>query len=192
MIRTGDVLENPVTGERLRFLRTSRDTRGEAVVVEMTVQPNRAGAAAPARPYQVAQFRVVVGVVAFCVGPEKQEARAGDVVVVGRGTPHAFWNAGDEPARLIAVVRPALEFERLVETTSTLAADVRTAPNAIRSCDGSPMSRGRLRRRRAANAAGSPPARTCLRCAARAASLRTPDVRAGARSERAGAALALA
>ena len=32
MIRTGDVIENPVTGERLHFLATSADTRGEKVV----------------------------------------------------------------------------------------------------------------------------------------------------------------
>ena len=33
MIRTGQTVENPLTGERLTFLETSRDTNGEYVVV---------------------------------------------------------------------------------------------------------------------------------------------------------------
>jgi hypothetical protein len=32
MIQAGDTIENPVTGERIVFLATSRETNGEAVV----------------------------------------------------------------------------------------------------------------------------------------------------------------
>ena len=39
MIRTGDTIHNPVTGERITFLATSADTDGEAVVIETVVQP---------------------------------------------------------------------------------------------------------------------------------------------------------
>jgi len=40
MIRTGDTIHNPVTGERITFLATSRDTDGEAVVIETVVEPH--------------------------------------------------------------------------------------------------------------------------------------------------------
>jgi mannose-6-phosphate isomerase-like protein (cupin superfamily) len=38
-------------------------------------------------------------------------ARAGDLVLKPRGVPHAFWNAGDDPARLLEVITPG-GFER--------------------------------------------------------------------------------
>jgi hypothetical protein len=37
MIRTGDTIENPITGERVTLLATSVDTDREAVVIETVV-----------------------------------------------------------------------------------------------------------------------------------------------------------
>lgn len=34
-------------------------------------------------------------------------ARPGDLVLKPRGVPHAFWNPGDEPARLLEVITPS-------------------------------------------------------------------------------------
>jgi quercetin dioxygenase-like cupin family protein len=135
MIRTGDVIQNPVTGERLLFLQAARDTGGEVVVVEATVAPGGA-VAAHTHPYQTERFEVVSGTVGFRRGNETVEARAGDVVVVERGTPHKFWNAGEDEAVFVAEVRPALRFEQLIETMFTLAADGKTnrkgMPNPFR------------------------------------------------------------
>ena len=49
MIRSGDRLENPVTGEVLIFRRTSADTDGESVLVETIVRPGGFVAAAHSR-----------------------------------------------------------------------------------------------------------------------------------------------
>jgi hypothetical protein len=40
--------------------------------------------------------------------------------------PHRFWNAGDEVAHFVCEIRPALQFESLIETMFTLAAEGRT------------------------------------------------------------------
>jgi hypothetical protein len=45
---------------------------------------------------------------------------------VPAGTPHRFWNAGEEEARFLCEVRPALQFEQLIETMFALAADGKT------------------------------------------------------------------
>ena len=45
MIRTGQTIENPVAGERVTFLRTAADTKGESVLVSVGV---KRGGAAPA------------------------------------------------------------------------------------------------------------------------------------------------
>jgi quercetin dioxygenase-like cupin family protein len=136
MISTGQTIENPVTGERLRFLKTSRDTNGESVVVEVTVQPHGFVAAAHVHPEQSEHFQILEGKVGFKLGREKVELRPGESVLVDPGTAHKFWNAGDEPARFVTVVRPALQFEQLIETMFGLAADGKTnrkgMPNPLR------------------------------------------------------------
>ena len=52
------------------------------------------------------------------------------------GTPHRFWNAGDEVAHFVCEIRPALQFESLIETMFALAADGKTnrkgMPNLLR------------------------------------------------------------
>jgi hypothetical protein len=59
-------------------------------------------------------------------GREKLELGPGEVALIDPGTAHKFWNAGDETVRFRAEVRPALEFESLIETMFGLAADGKT------------------------------------------------------------------
>jgi quercetin dioxygenase-like cupin family protein len=136
MIRAGDALENPITGERLVFRKTSRETNGEAVVIETFVKPNGFVAAAHVHPYQEERFQVLKGTVEFRVGREKLVAGPGQGLTVPAGTPHKFWNAGDTEAHFVCEVRPALQFEQLIETMFGLAADGKTnrkgMPNPLR------------------------------------------------------------
>jgi quercetin dioxygenase-like cupin family protein len=136
VIRTGDTIENPVTGERIVFRRTSRDTNGEAVVIEAFVQPDGAVAAAHVHPSQEERFQVLRGSVGFRVGRKTIVAGPGERLTVPAGTAHKFWNAGDDEAHFVCEVRPALQFERLLETMFALAADGKTSrkgmPNPLR------------------------------------------------------------
>ena len=136
MIRKGDVIENPVTGERLLFLETSRETGGEYVLVECTVQPNGFVAAAHVHPYQTERFEIESGTVAFKLDGEEIVAGPGETVIVPAGSSHKFWNAGETEAVFVTEVRPALEFERLLETMFALANDGKTnkkgMPNPLR------------------------------------------------------------
>lgn len=50
---------------------------------------------------------VLDGEVGVELGGETFVARPGDLVLKPRGVPHAFWNAGDEPARLLEVITPS-------------------------------------------------------------------------------------
>jgi quercetin dioxygenase-like cupin family protein len=136
MIQAGDVIENPVTGERLVFRKTSRETNGEAVVLETFVQPNGFVAAAHVHPHQEERFQVLRGTVGFRLGREKIVAGPGQRVTVPAGTAHKFWNAGDDEAHFVCEVRPALQFEQLIETMFGLAVDGKTnrkgMPNPLR------------------------------------------------------------
>jgi quercetin dioxygenase-like cupin family protein len=136
MIRRGDRLENPVTGEVLIFHRTSEETSGEAVLVETIVRPRGFVAATHVHPYQSERFEVLEGLLGLRFGGEELLAKPGDVAVVAPGTPHRFWNAGEDEARFLCEIRPALEFESLIETMFTLAAEGKTnrkgMPNPLR------------------------------------------------------------
>jgi mannose-6-phosphate isomerase-like protein (cupin superfamily) len=136
MIRKGDRLENPVTGEVLIFHETSRETGGEFVLVETIIRPDGFVAAAHVHPHQSERFEVLEGRVGFRVGDRELVAEPGNVVTVEPGTPHRFWNAGEGEARFVCEVRPALEFESLIETMFSLAAEGKTnrkgMPNPFR------------------------------------------------------------
>ena len=136
MIHAGDSIHNPVTGERLVFRKTSRETGGEAVVIETFVQPNGFVAAAHVHPSQEERFEILRGSVGFKIGRKKLVAGPGQRLTVPAGTPHKFWNAGDDEAHFVCEVRPALQFEALLETMFVLAEDGKTnrkgMPNPLR------------------------------------------------------------
>jgi mannose-6-phosphate isomerase-like protein (cupin superfamily) len=136
MFRSGDQIENPVTGERLVFHETAAETGGERVVFETIVQPGGFVAAAHVHPYQTECFEVLAGTLGMRRGKEKVELHAGETVTVDPQTPHKFWNAGDDEVRFVCTVTPALRFERLIATMYTLAADGKTnkkgMPNPVR------------------------------------------------------------
>jgi quercetin dioxygenase-like cupin family protein len=126
MISTGHTIENPVTGERITFLATSADTDGEAVVIETVVQPHGFVAAAHVHPFQSERFAVTAGTLSLEIGQKEVNLLTGDVSLVPAGTPHRFWNAGESELRFVCEIRPALQFESLLETMFSLAADGKT------------------------------------------------------------------
>jgi hypothetical protein len=110
MIRKGDRLENPVTGETLIFHATSCETNGEAVRVETIVRPDGFVAAAHVHPHQSERFEVVEGVLALQVGDE-------EIL----------------DARFLCEIRPALGFESPIETMFTPRSRARRTAAACRT-----------------------------------------------------------
>ena len=102
----GQVIENPVSGERITFRRTGADTGGELLAFDLELQPDGAVPGKHVHPSQEERFTVVSGRMKFRKGLRTVIAEAGDVVVVPAGTPHKFENAGDEVAHVQVEVRP--------------------------------------------------------------------------------------
>jgi mannose-6-phosphate isomerase-like protein (cupin superfamily) len=136
MINPGDTIVNPVTRERIVFHKTSASTNGECVEIEVFVAPGGVVAAAHVHPYQTERFEILGGTIGMRVGRKTITARYGDVLTVEPGTPHKFWNAGEDELRFVCVVNPALQFEQLLETMFALANDGKTngkgMPNPLR------------------------------------------------------------
>jgi mannose-6-phosphate isomerase-like protein (cupin superfamily) len=127
----GDQIENPVTGERLIFRETAAETSGERVVFEVIARPNAFVAATHVHPYQTEYFEVLAGTLGVKIGGKKLEVGAGECIAVERRTPHKWWNAGDDELRFLCTIKPALQFERLIATMYTLAADGKTSKKGM-------------------------------------------------------------
>jgi mannose-6-phosphate isomerase-like protein (cupin superfamily) len=121
MAFTGQTISNPVSGERITFLQTARDTRGELLEFELELTPDGHVPGAHVHPEQEERFYVQSGRMKFRKGWRRVVAEAGDTVIVPAGTVHRFENAGDEVARCRVEVVPALDMEHLLETTVELA-----------------------------------------------------------------------
>jgi quercetin dioxygenase-like cupin family protein len=136
VIHAGDTIENPITGERLVFKKTSAETNGESVLFECFVKPSGFVAAAHVHPFQEERFQVLEGTVMFRIDGQEVAAEPGDTILVAAGRKHQFWNAGDEEVRFACEVRPALQFEQLIETMFSLARVGKTnrkgMPNPLR------------------------------------------------------------
>ena len=63
-------------------------------------------AAAHIHPFQTEHFAILTGSIGFRIGREELVRGVGAKLVVPPGTPHRFWNAGDEEARFLCEVRP--------------------------------------------------------------------------------------
>ena len=109
MIQAGDVIENPVTGERLVFRKTSRETNGEAGRARDIRQAERLRRGRPrsSAPGGAVRDSRAGPSASASVGRRSSRARA-SVVTVPAGTAHKFWNAGDDEAHFVCEVRPAL------------------------------------------------------------------------------------
>ena len=126
MAYTGQTIENPVSGEKITFLKTARDTAGEKLEIELELSPDGHVPGAHVHPEQEETFHVLEGTMKFRMGLRSIVAGPGDTVVVPAGRVHKFANGGDVPARCRVEVTPALDMEQLFETTVELAMEGNT------------------------------------------------------------------
>jgi mannose-6-phosphate isomerase-like protein (cupin superfamily) len=113
--RRGQEIDHPVTGERVVFLDTAADSNGELVRMDMFVRPGGFVAAEHIHPNQEERFEIVEGTVRLRIGGSERDVGSGASAVVPAGTPHVWWNTGNDELHAIVEVRPALRFESFLE-----------------------------------------------------------------------------
>jgi quercetin dioxygenase-like cupin family protein len=90
---------------RFDYKLTSADSGGDLAALEVTLPPRTL--VKPHNHSREDEFTVVLaGTVGARVGDQVVEAGTGASLVKPRGTPHAMWNAGAEPARVLEVLSP--------------------------------------------------------------------------------------
>ena len=123
MIRSGDTISNPVTGEVITFVQTSDETEGRLLVLHDTWTRPGQRAAPHVHPRMEERFEVVRGLVGAVVDDEERLLEPGEVLVVPAGTPHVAWNASGGETRLRLEFRPAGRWQEVVERLFALARD---------------------------------------------------------------------
>ena len=121
MAHAGQILQNPVSGERIEFIRTAADTGGRLLEIELELSADGHVPGAHVHPEQEERFHVLEGEMTFRLGARKIVAGPGETVVVPAGRVHRFANKGGAPVRARVEIEPALDMEQLFETTAELA-----------------------------------------------------------------------
>ena len=85
MAYAGQIIQNPVSGERIEFTRTATDTNGELLEFELTLTPDGRVPGAHVHPEQEEAFEVLEGTMKFRLGLRTIVAEAGETVVVPVG-----------------------------------------------------------------------------------------------------------
>jgi quercetin dioxygenase-like cupin family protein len=100
----GIQIENPVTRQRLTFLEASDE------VFRMSGVFSPGGFAGPlhVHPLQAERFEVLRGTGGFQVNGRRLTLLAPQALDVPAGTPHTFWNAGDDDFEGVMEFRPGL------------------------------------------------------------------------------------
>jgi hypothetical protein len=79
-------------------------------------------------PLREERFTVIAGTLRGRVAGKELASVPGETVVVPKGVPHVWWNAGDEVLHCLVELRPALAIERFFETFFGLAQDGKVDP----------------------------------------------------------------
>jgi mannose-6-phosphate isomerase-like protein (cupin superfamily) len=127
VLRSGDAIANPVTGERIVVRATARESGGERFEVERFLPPDHPRQTERIHPRQETQITVVRGVAGFKRDGRIRMALPGERLLAPAGARHQLWNAGGDTLHVRFEQRPGLEStERLLLALCTLAATGQT------------------------------------------------------------------
>jgi quercetin dioxygenase-like cupin family protein len=124
-------LIHPVTGERIVFRRRSRDTDGAFLEMSLVLGPSGFVAAEHVHPNQEERFEISGAPAMFRVADTERLYQPGEVAIVPAGTPHVWWNPGDEEVTTLIRLSPALDTETFFETFFGLARDGKVGRNGL-------------------------------------------------------------
>jgi mannose-6-phosphate isomerase-like protein (cupin superfamily) len=126
-VRAGDVVWNPLTGEKALLVESAEQSGGARLVADFAVE---AGGFVPGgehvHDHCAEHFEVRAGRISFMLAGEERTLGAGEQAVVAPGTWHRWWNAGEGEVQARVTVEPALRFEEAILVLWGLCADGHT------------------------------------------------------------------
>ncbi len=126
MVQPGDVIENPVTGERITFVRTSAQTGGALAEMDLALSPTAFLPAEHIHLRQEESFEVLDGRIRVRCRGEESVCGPGESIVVPAGSPHAWAPDGDQGARVRLTFTPGADIEEFFDEYFRCAREGRT------------------------------------------------------------------
>ena len=124
------IVENPVIGDRVTFLRTTAETNGEYLLQRMELAPHGGNT----MHYHLAfteEFTVLEGELHVSLNGEERVLKAGESVLVPIKAPHRFYSTSDRPVVFTNEVRPARQMESAIRIVYGLARDGKVNSKSI-------------------------------------------------------------
>ena len=116
----------------VRFMIDGADSGGGFSLVEHPMSPRALGAPLHRHTHEDEYSYVTQGRVGALLGDHVIEAGPGELIFKPRNQWHTFWNAGDEPARILEIISPA-GFEQYFAELVALGGSRVAAPEALRA-----------------------------------------------------------
>ena len=114
----------------VRFMIDGADSGGGFSLVEHPMPPRCLGAPLHRHSREDEYSYVVEGKVGALLGDDVVYGEVGDLIFKPRGQWHTFWNAGDEPVRIIEIISPA-GFEKYFEEIVDMGGSLKAKPEAL-------------------------------------------------------------
>jgi quercetin dioxygenase-like cupin family protein len=124
----GGIIDDPITKQRITFLKTARDTYGELLRFEVRMASG-GFIHKHMHPVQQERVEIVSGTLRFRIKGRERSLASGETLVVNPGEAHEVHNKCCEDAVFIVEVSPALETERGLEIIFGLAKEGKTNRN---------------------------------------------------------------
>jgi len=119
--RISPLYSQPVTGEWVFGLITSKETRGELERGVGVFPPGNAGPPEHFHPTYDEHFDIVLGDFIFKIEGKEQSVGAGQQLLIPKGTPHTFRCVGDRHGVTIVETRPAARTGEVIATLFGMA-----------------------------------------------------------------------
>jgi quercetin dioxygenase-like cupin family protein len=119
MAHVGQEISNPRTGQRMKFVELEPDLLRIDSVSPASNEPEPLHV----HPRQESGAELLSGSLVFEVDGVQRRLEPGDSIAIPAGTPHRFWNDGEQDAHWSGYFRPALASAEFFETLFALAGE---------------------------------------------------------------------
>jgi mannose-6-phosphate isomerase-like protein (cupin superfamily) len=131
VIGAGDGETGQIGGIGVRFLLDTARTGGGFSLVEHPMPPRALGSPRHRHTNEDEYSYVLEGRIGVELGGEIVHGSPGDLIVKPRGEWHAFWNAGERPARILEIISPGGFESYFAELSELFLAAAGPSPAAL-------------------------------------------------------------
>lgn len=126
-----DKITNPVIGEEVIFLTTSKQSNGEKTIMEVTIGPKGGNPLHYHKKFSET-FNVLEGELSVQIGKEKLKLKNGEKATAEMNNNHRFYNTSGNPVRFTVELTPASEgFENVLRIAFGLAQEGKAGSNGM-------------------------------------------------------------